>query len=468
MSNKFTIDYMTRDYRGYKEFMKEVLSKQIPEWTDHSDSDMGIAIIDSLSYGLDILSYYQEKSLREAVLATAKTKIGVLNGASFLGYKPEGQKPSKGVLTVTKKEDYLNTECIIPITSSKFGKEVVFEATETVVIPAGEMSAEVPIVQGLTEEGEIVGTSTGNVYQSFTLNHEDVIAESIYLEVIRNGFPEEWKLVDSLLYSRGDSKEFTLSLNEENQTVVEFGDGILGAIPPDDSVIRVSYRHGGGHIGNLEKGMIREVSDLSESSLEFIDTVINEEATFGGRDFESIEQIKDKAPKLFRIHNRIVSAVDAKEFAETFPGVIKASYLETFRNDFYVYLHLNKEYRGNSENLREELKEKMDEIRIKNTRLHIEEASVKEFDIKVIVYVGRDIDTEITEESVKSEIEEYFKDGYFEFKQPFYATKVLDLSYNIRGVRNAVLGEGVTDIIPEAEEEILTLGNVEVEVKVLE
>ena len=39
------IDYVTKDYEGFRQLMIDLIPKYAPEWTDMSQSDFGIVII---------------------------------------------------------------------------------------------------------------------------------------------------------------------------------------------------------------------------------------------------------------------------------------------------------------------------------------------------------------------------------------------------------------------------------------
>ena len=50
------IDYTSRDYEAYRELMLQKLREKIPEYTDTSQTDAGIVLLECLANGLDILS----------------------------------------------------------------------------------------------------------------------------------------------------------------------------------------------------------------------------------------------------------------------------------------------------------------------------------------------------------------------------------------------------------------------------
>ena len=55
------IDYLTKDYEGFKQAMLGQIPVLLPNWTDRSESDFGVVLIELFAYVADILSYYQDR-----------------------------------------------------------------------------------------------------------------------------------------------------------------------------------------------------------------------------------------------------------------------------------------------------------------------------------------------------------------------------------------------------------------------
>src|SRR3712207_2066094 len=100
------IDYVTKDYEGFRQLMLEQIPVIAPDWTDTSEGDFGIALMELLCYGLDILSFYQDKAVNESFLPTAKTRKAVINISKLLGYQLKHQQPSKFKLIFKKLDEY--------------------------------------------------------------------------------------------------------------------------------------------------------------------------------------------------------------------------------------------------------------------------------------------------------------------------------------------------------------------------
>ncbi|MBW2662040.1 MAG: hypothetical protein JRD93_08665 [Deltaproteobacteria bacterium] len=59
VNNRQTIDYIAKDYESFKQEMIDLIPNKLPNWTDRSEADFGIVLIEIFAYMADILSYYQ-------------------------------------------------------------------------------------------------------------------------------------------------------------------------------------------------------------------------------------------------------------------------------------------------------------------------------------------------------------------------------------------------------------------------
>jgi hypothetical protein len=80
------IDYLAKDYQGFRRLMLDRLILLVPGWTERSAADLGIALVELLAYGADNLSYRQDAIANEAYLATARQRISVRRHARLVDY----------------------------------------------------------------------------------------------------------------------------------------------------------------------------------------------------------------------------------------------------------------------------------------------------------------------------------------------------------------------------------------------
>jgi uncharacterized phage protein gp47/JayE len=81
------IDYVTKDYEGFKQAMLGQIPALLPNWTNRSESDFGVVLIELFAYVADILSYYQDRVANEAFLATATQRRSVTELLRLIDYQ---------------------------------------------------------------------------------------------------------------------------------------------------------------------------------------------------------------------------------------------------------------------------------------------------------------------------------------------------------------------------------------------
>jgi Baseplate J-like protein len=80
------IDYLAKDYQGFRRLMLDRISKLVPGWQERSAADIGITLVELLAYAADNLSYRQDAIANEAYLATARQRISVRRHARLVDY----------------------------------------------------------------------------------------------------------------------------------------------------------------------------------------------------------------------------------------------------------------------------------------------------------------------------------------------------------------------------------------------
>ncbi len=80
------IDYLAKDYASFRQLMLDRMATTIPNWTERSPADLGVALVETLAYAADRLSYFQDAVATEAYLGTARRRTSVRRHSVLLGY----------------------------------------------------------------------------------------------------------------------------------------------------------------------------------------------------------------------------------------------------------------------------------------------------------------------------------------------------------------------------------------------
>ncbi len=80
------INYLARDYAGFRQLILDRLSLLLPAWKERHVPDLGIALVELLAYTGDYLSYYQDAVATEAYLDTSRKRISIRRHTRLVDY----------------------------------------------------------------------------------------------------------------------------------------------------------------------------------------------------------------------------------------------------------------------------------------------------------------------------------------------------------------------------------------------
>ena len=160
---------------------------------------------------------------------------------------------------------------------------------------------------------EMVGN--GLPGQVFKLNENLILDRTLKLSVE----DETWDEVDYFEGSGPSDKHFVLDAEKGE---IKFGDGLMGLVPPEGSVIKVlEYMVGGGEEGNLMPGSIWKIDGFSGSIVK----IVNELASTGGREAQTIEEAIEDFRRDLKVPCTAVTLKDFEQIAMSTPGLRIAS-----------------------------------------------------------------------------------------------------------------------------------------------
>jgi hypothetical protein len=80
------IDYLAKDYESFRRVMLDRMALTLPDWRERNPADTGIALVETLAWVADLLSYEQDAVATEAYLTTARKRTSVRRHARLLDY----------------------------------------------------------------------------------------------------------------------------------------------------------------------------------------------------------------------------------------------------------------------------------------------------------------------------------------------------------------------------------------------
>jgi predicted phage baseplate assembly protein len=81
------LSYLAKDFAGFRQLLTDRLALIMPAWKETHEPDLGVAVVELLSWVGDELSYYQDAVATEAYLQTARLRISVRRHLTLIGYR---------------------------------------------------------------------------------------------------------------------------------------------------------------------------------------------------------------------------------------------------------------------------------------------------------------------------------------------------------------------------------------------
>ncbi|HEX8073045.1 MAG TPA: putative baseplate assembly protein [Pyrinomonadaceae bacterium] len=443
------VDYTNIGYESLRDSMLALARARVPEWTDFSESDLGVLLVELFAYACDITLYYQTRIAGNLFPATSDEPAALTQLLRLIGYELRPPAPASANLRLAFDATTTVPPVTVPAGTQFFvslpdDTQLTFESERAVVIQNNELTPAdsknlryffpLPVVEGTTQEDVPLAVSDGSANQLYALRKRPVIAGSVLVSVTdQTGVPVLWQEVETLATSSPADHHYVVQYDADGAAAVLFGDGLNGAVPPRGTsvtpvTIRARYRIGGGARGNVPAGT------PFRSALAQVQEATNPQAAAGGMEREDFRRARTLAPRLFRAQERAVTNQDYVDLAMQVPGVGKARAVAPDWNRVVLYVAPSGQVAPPSELLVRDLLAYFESRRLLAAELQITGPR------PVDIYLGAIIRAKpfYTQSDVRAAVEravaDYLAFDAVEFGQPIYLSKIYDVIQSLEYV----------------------------------
>lgn len=252
---------------------------------------------------------------------------------------------------------------------------------------------------------------------------------------------DSWLPKRDLLNSWATDQKFVVEIESDGKAFLRFGDNRYGMRPNSDTEFTATYRVGNGTRGNVgAESIVHIVSNDSA-----IRAIRNPIPAQGGKEPESMEEVRQKAPSAFRVQQRAVTEDDYARVAERNPQVQRA--VATFRwTGSWRTVFLTIDRLGGKEidaPFKQEIRDHMDYYRMAGHDLEIEEPIYVSLEIEMSVcvhpeYFKSDIKAALIEAFSSRLLPDgergFFHPDNFTFGQPVYLSSLYATAQAVQGI----------------------------------
>lgn len=324
------------DFTGIKNsLINSLRSQQKFKDFDFEGSNIGV-LIDLMARNSSQGGFLTNMLFAEAFLDSAQLTTSVFSRAKELNYTPRSARSASARVRVDFTASGENQPYVIQKGSSFStlikNTSYVFSMPETIIVssPNTSFSFTSDIYEGVyIQDTYIYQTTEDDPYPRFKITNRSIDTTSLVVAVYEDGaqVATGYTHATSLLGINDKSQIYFIQAGDDAFFEVQFGDGVLGRKPKENSVIVLDYR-----VTNSDRpngatsfsinfdptGALSElVSDVSNNP--DVVTITN---SVGGAAPEDVESVRYYAPRWYQTQERAVTAQDYEILLKTaFPEI---------------------------------------------------------------------------------------------------------------------------------------------------
>ena len=288
---------------------------------DFEGSNLSV-LINTLAYNSYITAYNTNMVANESFIDSATLRENVVSLARNIGYVPRSKRAATALVefVITGISTDNRSITLQPGVFANSGinqTNFIYSLPESVQAPSflGQSQGMVTIYQGQYLEKEwTIDTSQPN--QKYILPNDSIDTSTLRVFVKESSSSNtrtEYKLLDSIVGITSVTNMFLIQETSDEKYELLFGDGIFGKKLESGNVVTASYIKTDGKDGNGATnfnyaGTIKDESggDITTATTRLFTMIPSE----NGDDIESVESIRNYAPRKFAAQNRAVTATD--------------------------------------------------------------------------------------------------------------------------------------------------------------
>ena len=304
------------DFEDIRTNLKSYLSTQ-DQFQDYDFEGSAMAtMLDVLAYNTHYNAFYSNMLANELFLDTAQQRDSVVSRAKELNYLPVSAKGASANVTLTFS-GVASTVGTFDIAANSSFTTTIDDITYTYVTPQAYTvtNNNNTFVKEITiTEGEPIQhrwtVNTSAPVQYIIPNH-DVDVDSIKVVVQESATDTSqttFTRATNIVAVSDTSAVYFLHETFDETYEISFGNGVLGKSLKNNNIVIVDYRMCNGTVTNgantFSVGTV-----TAGASFDSIDLALKSKAT-GGREIESVDDVKFNAPKNYETQNRAIIADD--------------------------------------------------------------------------------------------------------------------------------------------------------------
>lgn len=306
------INYTALDFDTQKANLKEFLQGQ-DTFSDYDFDGSGLSVLlDILTYNTHYNAIYNNLSINEMFLDSARKRNSVVSISKELGYVPKSAKCATATVNITLNSNTSTTFALpqnTPFITNLNNVAYTFYTTSSLVSMALETSHTFTNVEIVEKNNQIVNKYTVASGVQYIIPNKNVDLSTLSVTVqesIGSSYITTYTLADNIVNVESSSNVYWIKEIDNELYELTFGNDIIGTALSNGNIVILNYSVSsldavnGANLfyfnGTLPSGVTAQVTTISKAA--------------GGSSSEDIESIRFNAPRAYSAQNRGVTAND--------------------------------------------------------------------------------------------------------------------------------------------------------------
>jgi len=458
-SNLRKIDFSSLDYDNSRRAIIEYIQTYFPDdFNDFVASNGVIMIMEIIAATTSKLSLRSDLSANEGFLPTAKSEEAIVNHLALINQRIKRQTPA--IVDIECTLDLPSFTDVEITAGTKFSvtgpdnTQILYEVysapndwTSNIIIPANKRGV---IAWGIQGQFATPSTfvSSGGSNQEYDIVDSNILEDPITVTIQLGEDIEEWFVITEPIerYSANDKVVEVNFIGDK--AVFRFGDDITGKAPLSGSIVKISYRVGGGKVGRIGVGQISTTAQFTSNPPSRSSVTINFRnitPSSGGVDKETLSQAKKRAPRDFALQRSIVTASDYSQAANSFShpafgSISKAiATVRTSLNANRVEIYALSQGPDDipiipNAGLKTGLATYFRNLNVLTDNIVVLDGILKPVDIDMNIIIDRNADASVVKTRVESLLDDYFDSSNWDMGESLYISNLIELIKSIDGI----------------------------------
>lgn len=364
--------YLAFDAVSLKALIKDRLNTK-SFFTDQNFEGSNLsAVMDIIAYSYHVLLFYLNQTSTESTFSESELYENMNRIVKLLDYKPVGYQTSNLSFQSNATSSLPKNVYTIPRYSFvdvggvpySFTKDITFTKLTNDAELLADLGEQNLLYQGQFEEYPIV-SAIGEDYEIITLlPGDDVLIDHFNIDVyVKDATTQKWSQwtrIPSLFLQSSTSKGYEVRLNENKRYEIKFGNNVNGKRLNAGDQLAIYYLKSNGKDGEVGIGALNGSTSSAYNTVNFVEifaevkdsyinyitneqsalvslnnTVASTEYTLG----ETVEDIRERSPKIFSSQYRLVTKEDYQSYImQQYSNIIKD--VKVVNNWDYIDGHL--------------------------------------------------------------------------------------------------------------------------------